>query len=304
MGKQPKMLYHYCSLDTFLKIITSGKIWLSDVRKSNDKQELRHLKSECAIQLLTAQNEYLERYSEEEGFTYDFKAMEKINALAKKITTTDLFITWVFCLSEEYDLLSQWRGYADNGAGICIGFDYNYLNQINKLAQNDKKRMFCLRPIEYGRESASEFFASQLDINNIPMDFDAFKNTCHTALFSTFSEAPFYKNDSFAEEKEWRIALTHIHECMKELSGKENLTGEILKYFKFGDSGYVVKDKQIVSHVELIFSEIKTAIKEVIIGPKCNMTPVEMSHFLISEGWLKDMEDESIEVFSSSSSYR
>ena len=177
-------------------------------------------------------------------------------------------------------------------------------NATDKLAQNDKKRMFCLRPIEYGRESASEFFASQLDINNIPMDFDAFKNTCHTALFSTFSEAPFYKNDSFAEEKEWRIALTHIHECMKELSGKENLTGEILKYFKFGDSGYVVKDKQLVSHVELIFSEIKTAIKEVIIGPKCNMTPVEMSHFLISEGWLKDMEDESIEVFSSSSSYR
>lgn len=107
MGKHPKMLYHYCSLDTFLKIITSGKIWLSDVRKSNDKQELRHLKSECAIQLLTAQNEYLERYSEEEGFTYDFKAMEEINSLAEKITTADLFVTWAFCLSEEYDLLSQ-----------------------------------------------------------------------------------------------------------------------------------------------------------------------------------------------------
>ena len=66
MGKHPKMLYHYCSLDTFLKIITSGKIWLSDVRKSNDKQELWHLKSECAIQLLTAQNEYLERYRSRE----------------------------------------------------------------------------------------------------------------------------------------------------------------------------------------------------------------------------------------------
>ena len=304
MGKQPKMLYHYCSLDTFLKIITSGKIWLSDVRKSNDKQELSHLKSECAIQLLTAQNEYLERYSEEEGFIYDFKAMEEINSLAKKIAYTDIFSTWVFCLSEEFDLLSQWRGYADNGAGICIGFDYNYLNQINLLSQKDKARMFCLRPIDYGQESVFEYFTSRLDMDNILMDFDAFKERCHTTLFSTFSEAPFYKNDSFSEEKEWRISLTFIPEQMKELSGKENLTGDILKYFKFGDCGYVVKDKQLVSHVELIFSEIKSAIKEIIIGPKCNMTPVEMSNFLIYEGWLKDMEDESIEVFSSSSSYR
>ena len=27
-----------------------------------------------------------------------------------------------FCLSEEGDLLGQWRGYADNAAGYSIGF--------------------------------------------------------------------------------------------------------------------------------------------------------------------------------------
>ncbi len=203
------MLYHYCSLDTFLKIIASGKIWLFDVRKSNDRQGLHHLKIECAIQLLTAQNEYLKRYSKESGFTYDFRAMDEINALAKKIVNADLLITWVFCLSEECDLLSQWRGYADNGAGICIGFDYDYLNQINLLAFSDKKKMFCLRPVEYGRESAMEYFASQIDMDVIQMDFDAFKQKCHTALFSTFYEAPFYKNHFFSEEKERRIVLIY-----------------------------------------------------------------------------------------------
>lgn len=29
---------------------------------------------------------------------------------------------FAFCLSEEADLLSQWRGYADDGRGVCIGF--------------------------------------------------------------------------------------------------------------------------------------------------------------------------------------
>ena len=98
--------------------------------------------------------------------------------------------------------------------------------------------------------------------------------------------------------------MTHIPECMKELADKENLTGSILEYFKFGNSGYIVRDKQLVSHVELIFSEMKKAIKEIIIGPKCNMTPTEMSYFLISEGWLKDMEDDSVEIYRSASSYR
>lgn len=38
--KQPKTLYHYCCLDSFLSIITKSSIWLSDIGKSNDSKEL------------------------------------------------------------------------------------------------------------------------------------------------------------------------------------------------------------------------------------------------------------------------
>ena len=91
---------------------------------------------------------------------------------------------------------------------------------------------------------------------------------------------------------------------MNELSDKENLARSILVYFKFGSSGYIVRDNQLVSHVELIFSQIKKAVKKIIIGPKCKMTTLEMSCFLISERWLKDLEDDSVGVFRLSSSYR
>lgn len=36
----PKVLYHYCSLPTFQKIIEGRSIWLSDISKSNDSMEL------------------------------------------------------------------------------------------------------------------------------------------------------------------------------------------------------------------------------------------------------------------------
>lgn len=35
------IVYHYCSVDTFLKIITNKELWMTDVTKSNDSKELQ-----------------------------------------------------------------------------------------------------------------------------------------------------------------------------------------------------------------------------------------------------------------------
>lgn len=299
----PEILYHYCSLETFLNIIKNRTIWLSDVTKSNDKQELRHLKSMAKLQLLTAQNEYLKRYSETPGFTYDFKAMESLNNLAERISLMEIFSTWVFCLSEEPDLLSQWRGYADNAAGICIGFDFEYLNKISTLQPNPDV-MFQLKRIKYEKTDTSNFYAKQIDIENTPMDFDAFKDKCKTALYSSFSQAPFYKNSSFSEEKEWRISLTHLPSEIKELKKNLIIPQELQEYMKFGECGYIAKQNKLVSHVELNISDIKNAIKEIIIGPKCEATDDDILYFLISQNILENEDDKSIDIYHSSSSYR
>ena len=36
----PDILYHYCSVPTFFNIMKNHSIWLSDISKSNDSQEL------------------------------------------------------------------------------------------------------------------------------------------------------------------------------------------------------------------------------------------------------------------------
>lgn len=53
------------------------------------------------------------------------------NKVMTSISQGDI-ATFVICFSENGDLLSQWRGYADNGRGVTIGFDYNTLQEYVK----------------------------------------------------------------------------------------------------------------------------------------------------------------------------
>jgi hypothetical protein len=43
-----------------------------------------------------------------------------------------------FCLSEDGDVLSQWRGYADNAQGVAIGFASETLQSSIKKESRDK----------------------------------------------------------------------------------------------------------------------------------------------------------------------
>lgn len=35
------IVYHYCTLDSFMSIISNKSIWLSDITKSNDSMEIK-----------------------------------------------------------------------------------------------------------------------------------------------------------------------------------------------------------------------------------------------------------------------
>jgi hypothetical protein len=55
-----------------------------------------------------------------------------------------------FCLSEQGDLLSQWRGYADDAYGISIGFSKPYLEELSrKTVEAKKKSGFTLLQVQY-----------------------------------------------------------------------------------------------------------------------------------------------------------
>ena len=110
---KPKVLYHYCSTDSFYKIISDGMIKLSSLSFSNDSREGRLARD--TIEKLCIEN----KLSPDK--TNHIKGV--INLLEERTDSHG------FCLSERGDLLSQWIMYADDANGISIGFSKEYLRK-------------------------------------------------------------------------------------------------------------------------------------------------------------------------------
>lgn len=125
MNKQePHTLYHYTNSGVLVSIIQSRKTRLSARWHLNDPREGKDFAN-----LL---NEY---FSEE-------RADEERAKIATK--SLDKFHFYVACFSEHGDLLSQWRAYGQDGEGISIGFDCEYLFKC--LATQSE---MIVRPVEY-----------------------------------------------------------------------------------------------------------------------------------------------------------
>lgn len=71
-----------------------------------------------------------------------------------------------------------------------------------------------------------------------------------------------------------------------------------------GKYGYIVKNNSLVSHMELGISHIESIISEIYIGPKSLIEINDVRLFLISQGILKNINDKSIKICKSDSTYR
>ncbi len=106
----PDILYHYCSVDSFYKIVQSNEIWLSDSYVLNDYKE----------------NTWITPIIKE---IFATKRNLKYGELFDKILQTyDLnnYIPFVCYFSTDGDVLSQWRAYADDGAGVANSILISY----------------------------------------------------------------------------------------------------------------------------------------------------------------------------------
>lgn len=128
----PDILYHYCSNATFLSIVESDSIRLSDLSLSNDSQEGRWVRK------------VFERYCRAHGVSDDH-----IDAALRDLDLTIEFIGAAgFCMSGRDDTLSQWRAYADDGFGVAIGFSAKHFVDVSDIGSKDG-RGFRLRKILY-----------------------------------------------------------------------------------------------------------------------------------------------------------
>lgn len=304
----PDVLYHYCSLDTFFNIMKKHSIWLSDVTKSNDSNELVWATQQCEIAVIKKFLEYSERMKANDNFINTrFRDFNKITDQFQSMDTSKSLKSWVFCLSEKGDNLGQWRGYADDGKGVSIGFNRDYF--ISKIVPTEFQTdhmYYMFDKIQYGEFDASELLEpDNIDILTTSCDYEKLESCFKRMMVYSIILAPLYKSAVFEEEAEWRIVFwIHTSELEKGAIPSMNLLGNADARFEIIDYSFVAKNNTLVSHIELKIKDIKSAIASVIIGPKSNLTELDVKLFLISLGLLHDVKDESIKVSRSSASYR
>lgn len=183
----PQILYHYTTRTGFLGILTTGKVWATNIRYLNDSSEYIFALDSFKMKL----EEIKERVDQEhKNILQD--AIEKLDNLKPNY--------FVFCLSVSGDLLSQWRAYANPGEGYSIGFDAPELDEIIS-----KKRNQSLMPICYSIKMMQEIF-DDLEFKSVK-EANAGRSDFGSVLANNFNTkwGAIFKDISFREENEWRI---------------------------------------------------------------------------------------------------
>jgi hypothetical protein len=117
----PRVLYHYCSQSGLKRIVEERLLSATNLHYFNDAVELRYAR-DMLLELIEA------RLSEEVP-PIEAIVLAQLSGLLNFIEHLNIF---VYCLSEQGDQLSQWRGYCPGSNGFSIGFSSGDLQELGK----------------------------------------------------------------------------------------------------------------------------------------------------------------------------
>ncbi len=213
----PSTLYHYTSPDGLLAILKSSRLRLSDVAYLNDFSEGTYTSN--LIHTIAT------------GIAAEFNAKGPVSKVFEFLREGRYVWAdnqpFAFCLTENRDQLSQWRGYADKGAGYSIGFDTKELTkQFDPVNGGEDRGGFFLSNVIYERKVqvslvekllraaavVSDEMASQLATNLGAL----IAEVANWVGFRLLQHFMLFKDPAFSEEAEWRLVSLFGHRRIRE----------------------------------------------------------------------------------------
>jgi hypothetical protein len=270
----PPTVYHYCGQATALAMLESGCVWLNNQRGMNDPQDtawaIPHIRMHLNRRVDLNKLETPEATRVREFWS------------AFSINTPDVYVA---SFSKYGDVLSQWRAYAEDGAGFALGFDPLAFGvhqiQVPRLSVVPE-RTVGMAKVLYDDTKLEEMFSPFFDAlvaGQVPID---------SAVILIRGLMMSFKNPAYREESEWRIIYSPT--VGESPDHKLRIFGKCPEMF-FRATKYGV-----FPYFKLPFTV--PAIKEVVLGPK-NRTPLEVVKL-----WLLKHGHTGAEVKKSSASYR
>ena len=207
--EMPEVLYHYTGVDGLLGMM-DGELWATQIHYMNDGKEYDHA-FEIARKLL-------------KQLPCRFPNDEKIKLIAYhlggNINRGGKSRQFIFSLTEQPDLLSQWRGYCPDG-GYSVGFNADDL----ELAIQGFKIEQCLYDDAEKDRIVTEIIDRYVkNYYDLELTDEVRVKLIHESIAEFRSLTTYFKHSSFAEEKEWRlVGLVPAGDKREAYRAKDNL---------------------------------------------------------------------------------
>jgi len=284
--KPDEIVYHYCSLDTFVKIITGKNLWVSNVFCMNDYEEHRWFRR------------LVRTVAKEMVGSGEVSQDELRKGLVRGDSILDIgdemfgdgVNTWkqVYCVSfsKAGDSLSQWRAYGDGGQGVAIGFRRDYLEESSqKWSPGDTQVVDVLYDDHSQRDAARQVVliaANKWRLLGEDADKAEPKLGCFWATVALFRESAKHKAPTFLHEEE--VRLLYCHSKFEERS-----------------PCYRGKGGMLIPYFEMSITPEDHPIRKVVCGPTNNF--FQNQRFII-DALQENGYGSGIDVVQSTASYR
>ncbi len=291
-----RLVYHYCDLHTFISIVRRGELWLSDISKSNDSMELDWAARMFRKEATTIVREHLSwgsTLAPPEGFDPGVATAYLSSPLVSP-GVNDFRRCYAMCFSVHSDSLGQWRGYADDGAGVALGFRESAFEAVHRRAGESEfeyDRMIYDQSVAH--KKIRQAFAD-VDTDQSTVDLIAELRKCESTLFLL---APFLKNPTFADEEERRLSIWIDDRRLAE--SRQKLDVEYGDLFKPLGLHFSDRDRDIVPHFRLRV-DLSKLLRRVVLGPTCRAHRRDVRLLLANYG----VDPDRVRVTRSVSSYR
>jgi len=251
-------IYHYTDIQGALGILESGKLWFTERAHLNDPIEIQHglriahrlFEQAAGLRSAAIPREAASHLKGEHDFglaTYGF---------------------WIFSLSFNGNDLAQWRAYADDGRGVCLGFSVQNFDMV-ELANLIPNRPNSLRfPVSYDDANLRRRMQVYVDLSltlleevDLPTRPDYYEPYGRALLYERdcfrllnhgfYANSLLHKHSAYSHEQEYRLLVSGIRDPISRCSFHHvrHRKGEIVGYLDLPIPRW--KQPGVLTHIRL-----------------------------------------------------
>lgn len=257
-------------MESFSKIIENKELWLTSSTKMNDTAEGEWITLALKEYIDTAS---LSTQAEREFFDALLNAMEN--------NSRHIYLS---SFSEDGDSLGQWREYADRGMGIAIGFNVGSSvrkieNRLDAIFNYYDEYYIC--KVDYKKyDEMAQFLCEYLKAH----PYTKTKTNAKKIAMQLLHWRAIFKNDSFSQEKEWRLVVE------PNIFRRPEKHGWYSKTLPLETVRTRITPKGLSTYIPFpILDEKQPQIEKVILGPR-NQTAEDDLNFFLCRHNLGDVE--------------